>query len=1720
MQALELVNKMEKHGTKPEESMWSLLLMAVSNLKKQSKAIRRVQGVWASALSSSRGEPSSAVYGVYLQCLVQLGEFDSALTRPFVDEIAFTTLLDEAWNTTPARRAPLVKAYNECWKQLLAGKIALDAHLLSAMCRVAQLFDDPSDAAAPLHLWAKLQGREADEIALPPLPHTLKDLSTVDKALAADSSPTASAVDVQLDLLASPSDLGPERADSLTDAPLITEQVFRAIAIATDVNKIGSLAVSILFSALSQCNRLSTLLAAPTSTPDTHALATILSTVADPDQIEPLAHMHVADVLRTLPDHQMLASNLRTVLHFSQTTADVFPATAMERGTWCTSPAYLALRALELDRGTVEAAVIRTFDTSAGMTVQNWAATTCTIKQVSEFAHETASRGDGKSVSGDPILDALPQRIWEVCAMGKRTEKQIARMIALDELRARGCGKERRRSPPPPTSLPSASSMANFLAVTQFQHPHLLHNAVTHLVDLGRIDDALATIVASPQAARVAAVWHPILQQYAIEGAAMRAVELVRDMEWHGVEPDDYTWSLVFMALSKSRSWSKAVGHAHGVWTGVLRSAQGGPRGASPTVYGAYLQCLVQLSEWASAVDLVLRDLAAGQSFVTEIAFTALLEEARIMTPARRETLAKAYDECWKQILAGKVAVDAHLLSAMCRTAKLLADPRDAAAPLHLWAKLQGGKANEIVLPLLPDVLKHLSTVELEIKMTFPLPEATTNWLMLLAFQVDKMLAAEPSRAAQSGALDAQLDLFATPSDPAPGRADSPMDTPLVTEQVFRVVTTGTIAKKLSPFGTSILLSALSQCHRPKTLLIAYFHARHGKSLKKLAELLDDSRAPLPAAVLRKIAAHSLSMDDYSAVMQSLTTILPTVADRDGIEPLVHTLVADVLKRLTGPLTMRISNLRTILHFAQAANDVFPATATMDLATWRASPEHLVLCVLDLDRDTVEEAVRRLFDPAKRAGMTSKNWMTTTRAITQILERAWGTAPSTRGKGAHDDRFLDTLPLRDARKRPFAKRGVKDAPVERKGPRPTPAEHRTQLRKSFGSSHWRDRLPSASSAAQATHAAVDLRPSLSSKPAKDFKVPRFQDSYLLREHVARRVAQGRPDEALAAIHNSPHAAGEAAVWHPVLHEYATEGAAKRARALVVDMKKRGAKPDDHTWSLVFLAVSNSTSPNKANEARTLWEAVHRTNGDDSPSRVSPFVYNTFVQCMVRAEQWELAADLVLQDVAAGKKYVDGVAFTTLLDEAKNPANVPREPLVKVYNECWKQLLAGTITVDGHLISVLCIVAKLFDNPRDAAAPLHLWAKLQGGKAREIDFPPLPDALKSLPTTRFETRTLFPLSEPAVNWLVILAFQVDKLIVDAATAAVRAAAAEAAAAHAATKTDQSKFNTRGIQIDLFGASSNEEPTPAPAPAPAATTPAPATTTSETPLIIEQLFPVLHRSAANKKPSQLAISVLFSAWAQLRRPTTLLTAYFHVWHDVPLKQIVDLISARPPPSSLLRMLPALPLSMDGYNVTMHATATTLPRLDNAEPFELLVRTLSADVSAQIDGPLRAAHLRAILRLADAAATAFPATPARRDVWLTTPAGVALRAFKLDEENVGKAVKRALGTTPARGNADKGRLALLNAMTRVLDYAQRTAPRDFHKDAEIKKVVDAISKRIEEAAEMRKWVEEQLAIAAEAEAEGGGDAVSVAADGRGGSPRSGPIRDGRSQRGGRKG
>ncbi|KNE59621.1 hypothetical protein AMAG_03878 [Allomyces macrogynus ATCC 38327] len=1216
-------------------------------------------------------------------------------------------------------------------------------------------------------------------------------------------------------------------------------------------------------------------------------------------------------------------------------------------------------------------------------------------------------------------------------------------------------------------------------------------------------------------------------------------------MEWYGAKLDYSSWSLLLMAVSKLTRPSKAgnvVSRVHGVWAIVLSSAQGQPSCASPTVYGVYVQCLVQLGEWASAVDLVLRDAAAGESFVNEIAFTELLEEARATNPAQRELLVKTYNEI----------------------AELLDDLRDVAAPLHLWAKLQGREAGVIVLPPLPDALKDLSTVELKSKTVFPLPEATTNQLVLLAFQVDKMLAAKPGRAAQPDALNVQLDLFAAPSDPAPEHAGLNTASPLIAEQVFRVVTTGMVARKSSPLAVSVLFSALSQCHRPTRLLISYFHARHGKSLKKLAELLDDSRTPLPAAVLRKISAHSLSMDDYSAVMQALTSILPTAADPDGIEPLVHILVADVLKHLPDLPTMRVSNLLTVLRFADTASDVFPETA-MDLATWRTSPAYLVLLALGLDRDTVESAVRRVFDPAKPAGMTPKNWMTTVRVITRVLERARGTAPSGQGKGVTSDRFLDVLPKRvkegramcmwtdkqtawaiaaclqaasvhtsrrrindsgsaerataakDARKRPFAKRGTKDAHVERKGPRPTPAEHRALLRKSFGTSHWRDRLLSSSPTADAAHTAADLRPSLSSKPVKDFKVPRFQDSYLLREHVARRVAQGRVDEALAAIHNSPHAAGEAAVWHPVLHKYATEGAAKRARAVVVDMKKRGAKPDDHTWSLVFLAVSNSTSPNKANEARTLWEAVHRTNGGDSPSRVSPFVYNTFVQCMVRAEQWELAADLVLQDVAAGKKYVDGVAFTTLLDEAKKPTNVPREPLVKVYNECWKQLLAGTITVDGHLISVLCMVAKLFDDPRDAAAPLHLWAKLQGGKAREIEFPPLPDALKSLPATRFETRTLFPLSGPTVNWLVILAFQVDKLIVDVANAAAAAAAAEAAAPRAATKADQSEFNTRGIQIDLFGATSNEDPAPTAAPAP--TLPAPATTTSETPLFIEQLFPALHRSAANKKPSHLAISVLFSAWAQLHRPTTLLTAFYHVWHDVPLKQIIDLISARPPSSAVLRMLPALPLSMDDYNAAMHATATTLPRLENAEPFEPLVRTLSADVSNQLDGLLRAAHLRAILRLADAAATAFPATPARRDVWLTTPAGVALRAFKLDEENIGKALKRALGTTPAWGNADKGRLGLLNAMTRVLEYAQRTAPRDFHKNAEIKTLVDAIPKRIEEAAEMRKWVEGQLAIAAEAEVEGEGDVVLAAVDARGGSKRSGPTRDGRPQRSGRK-
>ncbi|KNE61301.1 hypothetical protein AMAG_07041 [Allomyces macrogynus ATCC 38327] len=230
----------------------------------------------------------------------------------------------------------------------------------------------------------------------------------------------------------------------------------------------------------------------------------------------------------------------------------------------------------------------------------------------------------------------------------------------------------------------------------------------------------------------------------------------------------------------------------------------------------------------------------------------------------------------------------------MRRTAKLFDDPRDAAAPLHLWAKSQGDKASEIALQLLPDELKHLPTVEFETKMTFPLPEATTNWLMQVSFQVDKLLAADS-------------------------------DT----------------------LGVSVLFSALSQCHRPATLLRAYYHARHGKSLKKHAELLDDSRVPLPAAVLRKIAAHSMSMDNYSAIMQSLTA-------------------------------------------------------------------YLVLRALDLDCDTEEEAVQRLFDPAKLTGMTPRNWMTTTRAITRILEHAQATAPTSgKGtKGATGDRFLDALPQR------------------------------------------------------------------------------------------------------------------------------------------------------------------------------------------------------------------------------------------------------------------------------------------------------------------------------------------------------------------------------------------------------------------------------------------------------------------------------------------------------------------------------------------------------------------------------------------------------------------------------------------------------------------------------------------------------------------------------------
>lgn len=203
-------------------------------------------------------------------------------------------------------------------------------------------------------------------------------------------------------------------------------------------------------------------------------------------------------------------------------------------------------------------------------------------------------------------------------------------------------------------------------------------------------------------------------------------------------------------------------------------------------------------------------------------------------------------------------------------------------------------------------------------------------------------------------------------------------------------------------------------------------------------------------------------------------------------------------------------------------------------------------------------------------------------------------------------------------------------------------------------------------------------------------VKRFRDSYLLREHVCRRLKSSGLDSALVAIHNSPMAAKAPEVWDQVILHLARKGSYTKAFSVFNDMKKRGAKPTGHTYSALMESLFYSSSPNSEEKAKHILEI----------SELCPAVVNNYLKLLLKNQNWD-----TIVEVIEGNLPKDDIFCSILLQHlAKNPKE---DILMKIM----PLIYSGEVKVTSFLMSTLCMAFHKLDSLEMIRIPLCILANV-------------------------------------------------------------------------------------------------------------------------------------------------------------------------------------------------------------------------------------------------------------------------------------------------------------------------------------------------------------------------------------------------------------------------
>ncbi|KAI8647888.1 hypothetical protein BD408DRAFT_3223 [Parasitella parasitica] len=172
------------------------------------------------------------------------------------------------------------------------------------------------------------------------------------------------------------------------------------------------------------------------------------------------------------------------------------------------------------------------------------------------------------------------------------------------------------------------------------------------------------------------------------------------------------------------------------------------------------------------------------------------------------------------------------------------------------------------------------------------------------------------------------------------------------------------------------------------------------------------------------------------------------------------------------------------------------------------------------------------------------------------------------------------------------------------------------------------------------------------------------DIYVASEKVTKILEIGTVDDAADYIRALPIYLQSPVVWNQLIGHCAKYGRANYAEHFFSQMRKRGLKPNEHTFSHMLVAYFKSTSPRSIQFAEAWLRKMKDFNFDPAPIHI-----NNLMRVYNQSGRPEKTIDLLKQISTSGKILPDAVTYSIALQACPQlPSYVNSEEVRHIWHD--------------------------------------------------------------------------------------------------------------------------------------------------------------------------------------------------------------------------------------------------------------------------------------------------------------------------------------------------------------------------------------------------------------------------------------------------------------------